>query len=384
VRARCQQWAEAGAPVKFHARVLDTRPPGGASVEAWAREQRYAALESMARASGVTLVLLAHHRRDQAETFMLQALRGAGMAGLSAMPRQFQRGGIQWARPWLDHPRSAIDAYVRQHGLAFVDDPSNADPRFARSRLRRAVWPALESAFPQAEATLAAAAAQAQIARAALDELTEADVALAVDGDALSIERWKHLSPARRALALRAWLQSRTGRGPPDTLIRRLLDELDNSGPGRWPLGGTAELQRYRGRLVVCTPIVQDTAPPAMALHIAGPGDHDVPAWHGTLRVQLVNAGGVALERLHRCELRPRQGGEQFRVDARRPARRLKKQFQAASVGPWMRDGPLLYCGGRLVFVPGLGIHADERAAEGQVQATLQWLPDAESNAAPQ
>jgi tRNA(Ile)-lysidine synthase len=384
VRTQCEQWAAAGAPVQFHARVLDTRPPQGASIEAWAREQRYAALAAMARACGVTLVLLAHHRRDQAETFLLQALRGGGVAGLSAMPRHVERGGIVWARPWLEQPRAAIEAYVMQHRLTPVDDPSNDDARYARSRIRTALWPALQTAFPDAEASLAAAATHAQEARSALDELAEADLALVSDDRSLRIDRWRDLSPARRALVLRAWLRAATGRSPGESLVRRLLDELDAPGPARWPLDPPHELRRYRGRLSAQPARPSDVPPPALALHIAGLGDHDVPAWRGTLRLTAVHAGGVALERLRRCELRPRQGGEQFRLAPDRPARQLKKQFQAASIGPWTRDGPLLYCDGRLVFVPGLGIHADELATAGEPQAMLEWLADEPGFAAPQ
>ena len=111
-------------------------------------------LDEMAREEGASLLLLAHHRRDQAETWLLQALRGGGPAGLAAMPRCAERAGLVWARPWLDQPRSAIEAYLRQHLLTWVDDQSNADQRFARNRLRAIVWPAMLEAFTDAEAAL--------------------------------------------------------------------------------------------------------------------------------------------------------------------------------------------------------------------------------------
>ena len=86
------------------------------------------------------------------------------------MPAVIERDGIVWARPWLELPRAAIEAYARRHRIAFVDDPSNADARFARSRLRSEVMPTLRAAFPDAEAALSAAARRAAQARALSDD----------------------------------------------------------------------------------------------------------------------------------------------------------------------------------------------------------------------
>jgi tRNA(Ile)-lysidine synthase len=201
----------------------------------------------------------------------------------------------------------------------------------------------------------------------------------------LRVDRWRELSAQRRALVLRAWLRSLAGRGPAETLVRRLLDELPQPGPARWPLDAGRELQRYRGRLSV-HPVHPSTLAPAapVQMTITEAGDHRVDAWGGTLRVTPVSQGGIALARLRCCELRPRQGGERFSAGPGRPARSLKKQFQAQGVGPCAREVPLLYCDGRLAFVPGLGIPADELAGDGVPQAALDWLADTAPIAAPQ
>ena len=78
------------------------------------------------------------------------------------MPASVQRNGLCWARPWLAFDSAAIDAYVTRYGLRHVDDHSNRQPRFDRSRLRHAVWPTLIAAFPDAAASLSTAAARAQ------------------------------------------------------------------------------------------------------------------------------------------------------------------------------------------------------------------------------
>lgn len=371
VTALCARWR-----LRCEVHRLGGRPGKGDSVEAWARRERYAALAQMAREVGASLVLLAQHRRDQAETFLLQALRGAGAAGLAAMAPEFERDGMQWARPWLGLPREAIETYVRRHRLRFVDDASNDDPRFARNRLRLMVWPSLKSAFPDAEVTLVAAARRAQEESEALAELADSDLVSCSEGTALDIPRWQALSAARRNNALREWLRRQTGRGAADSLIDRLSTELAaHDRPARWPAGDGIELRRYRGELRVATHA--DAALPStpVALSISRAGVHRVSAWHGALRVTRVRSGGVALERLGHCELRPRLGAEQFQAAPNRPPRSLKKQFQGAGIAPRQRNAPLLYAGNRLVFVPGLGIDARMLAAEGEPQVTLQWVP---------
>lgn len=375
LQAQCARWRRAGHPIRFHASRLTGRPARGESVEAWARTERYRALATMARDAGCSLVLLAHHRRDQAETLLLQALRGGGPAGLAAMPRRAERAGLVWARPWLDRPREAIEAYVRRHRLPFVDDASNADERFARNRLRHAVWPALAAAFPEAEAQLAAAAQAAADAAAVLDERAQADLAAAADGGRLDVVHWAALPPARQRLLLHAWLQAVAGRAP-RTLVQRLAAELPTLRSGEWPApGGRCRLYRGALRFEADTPAPTAVPPAAQPLDLSAPGRHELPAWGGTLVVRRCRAGGIASARLRGAELRPRAGGESFQAAPRASARSLKKQYQAAGVPPWQREGPLVFDGDTLLFVPGLGADARAWAAEGEPQCRLDWEP---------
>jgi len=370
--AQCRRWARAGKPVAFVAHRLATSPPTGESVEAWARRERYRALAAMARAHGATVVLLAHHQRDQAETLLLQALRGAGLAGLSGMPRRVTRDGIEWQRPWLDRPREAIDAYVRRHRLKHIDDDSNSDPRFARNRLRLQVWPVLSRAFAQADATLAAAAQWAQEANAALAELASVDLVSVTNGDGLSVPSWLALSAPRRSNVLRAWLKQQTGAAAPASLVVRLLDELPLRRVARWPVAG-GELRVYRGvlRCSLHAPVV--ARPREAVLSIQRAGVHALPGWAGALHVKTVADMGVPLAWLAHLTLRERAGAEQFQAGIGRPPRSLKKQFQEAGVPAWERAGPLLYSGGQLVFVPGLGLDARVIGLPGQPLVALRW-----------
>ena len=373
---QCARFTAEGLPVRFVARRLTSQPAAGASVEAWARQARYQALRSMAMEQGTDIVLLAHHRRDQAETLLLQALRGAGTAGLSGMPMQALRDGMTWARPWLQLPRSAIEHYVQAHGLTHIEDDSNTDTRFARNRLRLEVWPALTQAFPQAESAFADSATWAQEATACLRELAALDLALIANAEGFNIAAWLTLSAARRSNALRAWLAAQTGTAPEAALVNRLMAELPRAASGTWELA-CGRLTRYRGVLscqatLRCAALARDREP-TLSIHRAG--NYKLPGWRGCLIATRVAQDGVALAWLGHVELHARQGAEKFQSGLLRPPRSLKKQFQAAGVAAWHRDGPLLFSGGQLVFVPGLGLDARVIALPGQPQVLLRWQP---------
>lgn len=376
---QCMRWQCDGLPVRFHAQRLALSPGRGESVEAAARTARYAALRRMALAADTDLVLLAHHRRDQAETLLLQALRGGGVAGLAGMPAEVRRDGITWARPWLAQSPEAIAAYVRHHRLHHIEDDSNADLRFARNRLRLAVWPALCAAFPAAEAALADAATWAQQAHAALVDLAAIDLAACRRGHLLDLAAWQQLAPHRAGHVLRAWLREIGGRTPGADELQRLLRELPGRAPATWLLCG-GRLTRYRGQLRF---VPDPGAPrPALAapprehlLSITRAGRYPLPGWGGVIVARRVRQGGAPLPRLVAVTLAERRGGERFRLAAGRPSRSLKHQYQAAGVPPWQRDGPLLFGDGVLVFVPGLGLDAGALAVAGESQLALTWEP---------
>jgi len=375
--AQCARWARGGRPLRFVAHRLEDRPQPGDSIEAWARKARYHALREMALANGASLVLLAHHRRDQAETLLLQALRGAGVAGLAGMPQRVERDGITWARPWLARPREDIEAYGRKHRLRPIEDDSNNDPRFARNRLRLHLWAPLTEAFPDAEATLADAAGWAQQALVCIHELAALDLASLVQPAGFDVVKWRALPEARRGNALRSWLGAQLGSPAPASVVTRLLAELAPRQSARWPAPG-GELRSYRGVLSFkpAAELVSATAPPTSAestLQILRAGRHPLPGWGGSLQLTRVKEGGVPLAWLAQLDLRPRTGGEQFQAGFGRPPRSLKKQFQAAGVPAWMRDGPLVYAGGQLDFVPGLGLDARVIGLPGQPQVVMHW-----------
>jgi tRNA(Ile)-lysidine synthase len=376
LRRQCARWSRQHPGLVLRVAHLSGAPARGDSVEAWARQGRRAALGRMAAEEGASLLLLAQHRQDQAETVLLQALRGGGAAGLAAMPRRQERDGLCWARPWLDHDGSAIEAYVVRHRLGHIEDPSNRDTRFDRNRLRQEIWPALARAFPQAATALTAVASQAQQLRALQDEVVERVLPGVVGPQGqLRLDAWRDQPQAHRTVLLQAWLRRALGRGATRALLSRLDGDLLHKDDGQWPVEGAQSLRAYRGVLLV--PAVR-TAPAVVAgaWPPTGEGWWRLPNGLGRVQVAVAEEGGLPWPLLPGAEWRSRQGGEQWMRVPGVPARALKKCFQAAAVPAWARQGPLLWSGDRLLWVPGLGTDARVVAPRGVAQARLHWLPD--------
>lgn len=394
-RAVCQRWQRAGLSLHFHAvRVtVDRHSPRG--IEAAARDERYAALQRVASEVGAKAVVLAQHRDDQAETVLLQALRGAGAAGLAAMPRAIERGGLLWLRPWLGCPRAWIESYVRRHRLSYIDDDSNTDPKFARNRLRLQVWPALKTAFPQADTVLADVAKHAQDAAFCLDALAALDGQHAVvdEGRGLTVAALWALGPERGRNLLRHWLRRIpvAAKGVRGTLIARLWDELPFAQSGaKWRLSTDPPLELWLYRGVLGWRHGAASIPNATALTtliLQKPGTFELAGWQGALDVRVVASGGVPADQLFGqvLELRGREAGTTFQRHPASLPRTLKKQYQSLSVPEHARVGPFLYLEGRLLFAPGLGVDArfwgsevprgysQQRLAD--IRLDLHWIP---------
>ena len=194
--------AQFGVPLKILA--VDARHASGESPEDAARRSRYGALAVTAMGQGLRAVLLGQHADDQVETLLLALSRGAGLPGLSAMPSQFERGGVVFYRPLLQIPAASLREWLVQQPVSFVDDPSNTDERYTRNRIRARLLPALAQTFPQFRTTFARSARHAAQAQALLVEVAEQDL-LAL-GSAPQIKALQKLSQPRQANVLRHWL----------------------------------------------------------------------------------------------------------------------------------------------------------------------------------
>ncbi|MFO6421083.1 tRNA lysidine(34) synthetase TilS [Hylemonella sp. W303a] len=210
VRATCEQ-----LNIPLHARRVDARHTAGQSPEDAARGARYAALSEAALSAGVSDVALAQHADDQVETLLLALSRGAGLPGLASMPDTWARGGLRWHRPLLEVPGAELRAWLQARGLrageGWVEDPSNADERYTRNRIRARLLPVLGEVFPQFRATFARSAAHAAQAQRLLDELAAQDAAATGVGlgpeQGPRIAALRALSRDRQANLLRHWLR---------------------------------------------------------------------------------------------------------------------------------------------------------------------------------
>ena len=196
----------------------------GDSVEARAREERYRALAQAALATGSAAVLLGHNADDQAESVLLALSRGAGVAGLAAMAPRFERYGAQFARPLLTVSSQALRAWLQEHQVSWVDDPSNADHRYTRNKLRHVLMPAVERAMPAFRTSFARSARLAAQADVLLQDLAQLD--LLQIGNPPQIALLQQLSPQRQANVLRHWLKSTYGAVGSESQLRALLRVL--------------------------------------------------------------------------------------------------------------------------------------------------------------
>ncbi|MEU3113212.1 tRNA lysidine(34) synthetase TilS [Micromonospora chalcea] len=247
-------WARSAGldPVEVLPVRVDGRPGGP---EAAAREARYEALVAAAHRHHAAGVLLGHTRDDQAETVLLALARGAGPRGLSGMPESRDLDGVSLLRPLLDIPRADTRDACAALGLDPWADPHNADPAYARARVRSDALPALVDALgPGVVANLARTARLLAADNAALDALADAALAdVRADGRALSVDGLAGLPAAVRTRVLHTWARE-LGAAPAALSHSHVaaLDALVTDWRGQGPvhLPGGHQVRRQAGHLL--------------------------------------------------------------------------------------------------------------------------------------
>lgn len=389
--------ASATVGARFEARRVDVSHQG-TGTEAAARKLRYAALGSLCSAHGVRLMLTAHHLDDQAETVLLQLLRGSGTAGLSGMdaanaaPDLLGNPELVMARPLLQHSRAELEHYAAAHAIVWVEDESNADPRFARNALRHQVMPALAGAFPGFQQRFARSAAHAQSAQRLLTELAEQDLRASSTGEALDVAVLRTLSLDRVTNLLRHWFHVRGLSMPSTAWLAELVTQLLEARADAQLLVTHPEchLRRHRERLYI-TPKL-----PVLA-GMRDPDDEGVEGlavragqdfrWSGEAQLAFPDYGGVmyfdpaetgldaAWLQAQPLQIDFRKGGERLKLAPNRPTRSLKAHYQSSDVPAWERPRlPVLWSRKELVFAAGIGADCAHAAPADSPAIALRWV----------
>lgn len=364
----CQQQCDAlGVPLHIHRVKVDLR--AGTGMEAAARQARRAAFADELR-DGETLAL-AQHQDDQAETFLLRALRGSGVDGLAAMAADSVLGAHRLWRPLLEVPRSALLAYARQHALPWIEDPSNADDGPDRNFLRLHVLPLLRQRWPHAGQALVASAALCGQTRRMLEEEDEELLQhLQVASRVLSVELLRQVSPQRRARVLRRWVLAHGVPALPSRVVSQLEHELlpaapDRDAQVRWQ---QHSIRLWRGHWYLL------------------PADlPQLPAgwqatWDGRAPLALPDGGQIRLQGAAAFEtpmqVTGRQGGERIQLPGRHHQHALKDCLQREHLAPWRRRQlPLLFADGQLQAAADVVLSAPLQAWLQQHDAQLHWRP---------
>lgn len=377
--AHCQQTCEQ-LNVPYKAVKVDARKQKSSPEEA-ARHARYAALRELVKKDEV--ILFAHHQDDQAETLLLQLMRGAGVKGLAAMPVQqtFAQGVL--CRPMLNFSRQDIQYYAEQQGLSWIDDPSNFDTDFDRNFLRHQVVPLLQTRWPALNKTLSRTASHSAEADHLLSTLAEQDWQRVQNGHheqhlqhlqsaQIKISALLELDEKRQRNVLRYWLASICHLRLPDTVhLQRILDEVitaaDDANPEVIWRGG--EVRRYQGLLYAQKTLFEPENEQYEWNNIGQP-----LVYAGRqLYAQASTGEGLSQAKLAGAQisLQFRQGGETCRPEGRGQTHQLKKLFQEWQVPPWQRATiPLLYVNNELAAVVGY-CHCEPFAA---VDGEASWL----------
>lgn len=325
------------------------------NVQAQARRARYAALRSEASRLGASRIATGHTQDDQAETVLLRLLRGAGARGLSGIPPR--RGAV--VRPLIDRTRAEVIRHLRSEGLPFLEDPSNATPRFLRNRVRAELLPALRRLEPTATRALARAA----------DLLRDDERALAAEGRRLAAQGSSRVSEllaepvaVRRRVIRELWRQASGRRADLDARqVDSVVAALRRRRPTRVSLPRGFEASVRYGALSIRP--VPPAAGEADVVLVPGPGAHPVPGG-GVLEVG--DATGAAWP----LWWRGRRPGDRFRPSGGRGSKKLKAWLIDRKVPREVRDRLLVLVDddGWVVWIPELGARSGKPSVDARLR----------------
>ena len=352
---------------------VEVKKGAGIGLEAAARDARYKVLYD----AGADYIILAHHQDDQAETLLLQLIRGAGLKGLSAMAAQDENRCL--LRPLLDISRQEIEAYAKANQLAWIDDESNLDTKYDRNYCRHEIMPVIKARFPAADETLARSASHIAEASQLLNELALIDAQACLIEGRMSVKRLGELNLPRAKNLFRWWLSSMGFVAPSSDRLDEMLTQLINASQDAslkisLDKANEINLRRYQGYAYIDTNHSERVSDIAMIWQ----GEARLTMPDGTHLVFERHQGqGLAIDKLggHKLRISSRKGGERFKPDFARPTRTLKHLLQEANLPPWQRERlPLVYLDDSLAVVPNIGVDCMMQASERDVGLVIRWI----------
>ncbi len=318
----CEQW---NVPLT----VVDVRVNAhGEGIEGAARNARYEAF-FVTLPEGDTL-WLAQHQDDQAETFLLAALRGSGVRGLASMPFRRDVEGVTLVRPWLSVKRAQLESAARLLALTWCEDPTNSDIALDRNRLRHDVLPAIEMRWSNAARSMAQSARHAGEADRLLLEYARDELqTLLTDSQHINAAALSARSPPRQRLLIRTLCQQLGLPTPPQKRLESLLEQLTAKADAKvcveWP---GCQARVWRQRLYLRAP--REALPPWEA---SWDGEAPLETPLGPLGLQVTSPQTLSQP----LRVTWRQGGEVMQLP-KRGRRDLKRLLQEADVPPWERE----------------------------------------------
>jgi len=344
----------------FDFRLLHLIGEAQGNIESRARAGRYEALADLCTEYGIEDLLLAHHQNDQAETVLLQLLRGAGVAGVSGMPNsrvlKTKAGEITLWRPLLNQSRKELEAYAKEHKLKWIEDPSNQDVKYRRNAVRKTIIPALEKIQPEAIANLARSAGLIGEAQTLLDRLARQDGKTMILKDGVQLKQLLALAkkdlPAANNI-LRYWLKANSLTMPSQERLAAWWSDLN-----RVKTGAQLEWAHDERRIRLWRGILQiENAKTGKWVFKTISSSSKTPGLPSQL-VKEAQKNGLITQI-------DRSGSEKIQIKANAPRKTLKNLFQEGDIPPWHRNAPLLYINGDLIAVAGVGVSYPHVVAKG-------------------
>jgi tRNA(Ile)-lysidine synthase len=375
--------------IQFFSARVDVDRDSKEGIEAAARLQRYRALGDMCMSHQVSLILTAHHQDDQAETLLLQLLRGSGLSGLSGMdafnraPGLFGTSDVLMVRPFLGQTKQTLLNHAVEHHISYVEDESNSDHRYARNALRHQVMPMLSNISQGYSTRLARSAQHVQTAGRLLVELAQIDMATCMSDDGmLDINPMRQLSSDRVDNLLRYWLSTLAVRMPSTARLAEMRSQLFDARPDAKVTIQHDQLgiHRYKNNIYAARiPLLEKALVIPVDFIWNGESSMYFAEFCGSLHFVQSNSGvDPSWLKNQQLNLRLREGGEKIKLSFDRPTRNIKSHFQTLKIPFWQRDRlPFLFVNKKLLYAAGVGAQSTFcTTGETEMMVNFNWVAD--------